>query len=683
MKNQLVPDPCYDHYRGDSFMSIQYEVRQCTVCGGTLEYISDKRVWRCPYCGNELVQTRQNSALFGIQSAVRQALSETAHRRFDSALHNLNECERLDSRYVGTLIARIAYQMMCITTPGGCSDRDARNLFTQLKKNQEILRAMGSAITAEERDLYGFLEEADIFGMLLLVFDHLGDAPRRDEMYRKLEPSEVYSCATNNNLLSYALKNGLLELADKVLTNVNNLDTRFALNEVLQKYPDSVAKTSHIARLMKTGSQVHAATSSLQQYLSGSRDDAVTKAAALENAVRSGMDVSLEFALESVIPGADPEKARTIISAFCARKLCDADVDRILGYACSGSNPQVAAAMLDCLIQSGQYAVIPSKLLIGVLSRKDLDADGKLTVLQKLLQLRTDTKAIEGALNNYLCFNSDSPQTRVRILPVLLEQVRTIPTATVQQYVLKCAADGASKPDVMRMLFDKELNLSYYQELLASYMTACPDPVSVRSAVIELLTGLGLKAAPNTIIDYLKETRDTPEVQTEFIRKLVDNGTQPGTAAANLYLEKTEPDAFRPETLTMLLMPGSSFSPRAVERYLLRFRDEPAAKVQTFRLIAQRCSESISNITCLISHAGNTLGCSLLQAYVLLSSDSMEVTGQIVDWLVNQMRLRINAEMSVSGSGMRFRKYVRLNRGQLSPTADGICEQLKVYSMLF
>ena len=56
-----------------------------------------------------------------------------------------------------------------------------------------------------------------------------------------------------------------MDLADLVLTNVNNLDTRFALNEVLRNYPDGIAKTSHIARLMKTGSLVHSGSAVLQK----------------------------------------------------------------------------------------------------------------------------------------------------------------------------------------------------------------------------------------------------------------------------------------------------------------------------------------------------------------------------------------------------------------------------------
>lgn len=664
-------------------MSIRYEVRQCTDCGGTLEYISEKRIWQCLYCGKTLAQTRQDSPLFPIQSAVRQSLSETAHRRFDNAMRHLSECERLDSHYVGTLIARIAYQMMCITTPGGCDDRAARNLFAQLKKNQDALKARGPVMTAEEQDLYESLEESDIFGMLLLVFDHLGDTLRRDEMAGRINPSEIYSCATNNSLLTYALKNKRMDLADLVLTNVNNLDTRFALNEVLRNYPDGIAKTSHIARLMKTGSLVHSGSAVLQKYLDDTEDGLETKAAAVESAVLSGMDVSLEYALESVIPSAGPEKARSILAAYCANKLCDADVDRILAYACGCPDPDAAAAALDCLSQSGQYVLIGSKLLISLLSRKDLDADGKLAVLHKLLALRTDAKAADGALHNYLCFNSDSPQTRLRILPVLLEQVNTIPTGTVQQYVLKCSADGPSKPDVVQMLFAKGLNLSFYQDLLPGYMAAAPDAVQVRAAVIDILIGLGLKASSNTITDYLRDSEDSPAAKAEFIQKLLDNGTQPAGSAASVYLEQTQPEQFSSALLTMLLTPGSTFSPRAVERYLLRFRDEPAVKLQTFRLIAQRCSESVGSITCLISHAGNTISCSLLQAYVLLSADSAEVTLEIANWLITQQRMRINAEMTVSGSGMRLRKYVRLNRGQLSPTADAVCEQLKVYSMLF
>lgn len=666
---------------GVNRMSIHFEVRQCSVCGGPLEYSQDKRTWKCPFCGAENVSTKQNSALSSIQNAVKQTILEAAHRRLDSAAQCLIECERQDPRYVGTLIARITYQMISITTPGACDDRTARNHYDRMKKNYQQLRGNG-VMRAEERELYDSFEDADVYGVLMLVYDSLKDTARRDHMLGLLDAGAIYSCPTNNSLLAYALKNSMLALADKVLENVNNLDTRFALNEVLAKYPDGIDKTKHIARLMKSGSKVHASSADLERYLSSTGDSLGSKVETVVHAIDSGSEYTLESAMETLIPTADPAQTKAIIAAFCRKKLPDTDVARILEYACSCTNADIAAAMLECLREGKQYVPLTGKHLIAVLSVKELDADGKLRVLANLLQFQADAKSIDAALSHYLCCSTDSPQTQARVIPVLLERVSTVSANAVQNYILKCAADGASKPEVVEQLFRKGLNIHFFQDLLSKYMTGSPDSVPVRGAIIDFLCGQGLKVSGDTLTQYICQSQDAVSAKIEFIRKLLNNGTQPGRNSANAYLDQTEPAQFSPELLTLLLTPASTFSARSVERYLLCIRDKAEVKFQTFRTIAQRCSESVGSITCLISHGGNSISCNLVQAYILLSGDPVEVTAQIVSWLTQQ-RLRINAEMMVAGTGMRLRKYVRINSGLLSDTTNAICEQFKVHTMLF
>lgn len=59
------------------------------------------------------------------------------------------------------------------------------------------------------------------------------------------------------------------------------------------------------------------------------------------------------------------------------------------------------------------------------------------------------------------------------------------------------------------------------------------------------------------------------------------------------------------------------------------------------------------------------------------------VTQDIVGWLVAQQKMKINAEITASGEKYEIQKYVVANKDKLSNTANLICEQYKVYSMLF
>lgn len=168
-------------------MGVSFVARKCTQCAGRLQYIKEKKLWKCLYCGAEIERQEQYDGLFTIKNVVRQCLLDTAFRRLDSAAKNLVECEKIDSRYVGTLIAKITHEMISVITPGACSERDVRNLFAQLKKNYELLRGISPTVTEEEEVLYEFLEEPDIFATLVLVYDSLNDSARRDYVLQMLK----------------------------------------------------------------------------------------------------------------------------------------------------------------------------------------------------------------------------------------------------------------------------------------------------------------------------------------------------------------------------------------------------------------------------------------------------------------------------------------------------------------
>jgi len=211
-------------------MAVSFVARKCTQCAGKLQYIKEKKIWKCLYCGAEIEKQEQYDGLFTIKNVVRQSLLDTAYRRLDSAFKNLIECEKIDSRYVGTVIAKLAYDVTRVITPGACDQKDVKSIFAQLRKTYEQLKSTGATISDDEEALYEFLEEPDIFATLILVYDSLNDIARRDFVAQMLDAKEVYSKYANNNLLSFAIKNEKIDLADQVISNSDNIDVRAALS---------------------------------------------------------------------------------------------------------------------------------------------------------------------------------------------------------------------------------------------------------------------------------------------------------------------------------------------------------------------------------------------------------------------------------------------------------------------
>lgn len=663
-------------------MGVSLVARKCTQCAGKLQYVKEKKLWKCLYCGAEIERQEQYDGLFTIKNVVRQSLLDTAFRRLDSAAKNLIECEKIDSRYVGTLIAKIAHEMISVITPGVCSERDVRNIFAQLKKNYELLQGISNTVSDEEEALYEFLDEADIFATLILVYDSLNDISRRDYVLQMLDATQIYSKDANGNLLTYALKNNKLELADDVLRNTNNINVSIALSEVLNKYPDGDVKVGHITNLIKTHFLGHGDRSVIEKYVTSSGDSIDTKAAIIESAVTNGIDVSLEFVVRNILPAVSAERNRSLLDAYCSKKLVDDYVLRILGYACSCQDIKVAVGILDCLKQSNQYVLVPSKMVIAMLAKSNLSASDKMAVLEKIFEFKIDAKSVEAVVTNYLCFNQDPVSTRKVVVPYLLEKSHVLPTSTVQNYILKCAIDGNEKPTIVKAIFDKGLNTSFFSDLLPRYLSSSIDSEEVKKAIIEILSDEGLRMDPSSFVDYICGSWDDVPTKILFIKKMISNGSQLRSDAANEYLERTAHEQFSSELFSLVFTPASYFSAKAVERYLLYCRDRESIKFQNFKTIAERCYGGVENIICQVMHAGNNISCNILQTYTLISSDSQIVTNNIVNWLITQLKMKINAELTASGRSMKFKKYVVSNKDKLSNTANFICEHYRVYSMI-
>lgn len=664
-------------------MAVSFVARKCTQCAGKLKYIKEKKIWQCLYCGAEIEREETYDGLFTIKNVVRQTLLDTAYRRLDSAQKNLIECEKIDSRYIGTLIAKIAYEMISVITPGACDPNNAKNIFSQLKKNYEQLREISTTVTDEEEALYEFLEESDIFATLLLVYDSLNDVSRRDFVAELIEAEDIYSKAANTNLLTYSIKNSKFELADKVLSNTANLDVLSALNEVLTKYPDNETKATNIGKLFATGEIKADNKALIENYLSSSDNAVKTKASVLISALESGMKIGVELIINTVLSKSDAEQAKAVLSCLCKTRLNDEDTLRVLAFAYECGNYDVATVALKTLKESEQYVLLPAKYIISMLAQNTYSAEQKVALLKLSFEFKIENKSFESIVSNYLCFNLDDGVTRKAILDCLFEKSTTFPTSLVETYVLKCSADGERKPEVIKQMFDKGLNTTFFNDLLSRYMGSTVDTPEVKVEVINALTAIGLKIDPAAFVDYICESQDDVQSKINFIGKMVRNGAQIRSDAANLYLEKTKPEEFSSELFATIFTPVSSFSAKAIENYVLHFKEREAVKAQNIKTILDLSPSVASNITCQISHLNNSISCNLLQAYVLKTEDNQTIAFDIVNNLINTQRIKINEEMRVSGSAMKLKKYVVANKSSLSDTTNAICEKYKVYSMIF
>ena len=452
---------------------------------------------------------------------------------------------------------------------------------------------------------------------------------------------------------------------------------------MLARYPDSDAKGERIATLLETGGLKYEDRKIIESYLSDTQDSVETKSKTSIAALNQGLSINLDLLLDRVLRIADPETVTATLSAFCKSKIGDEDVFKILSFAYECGDTQIACNAMDCLKNSGQYVLVPAKLIISMLANSEISASDKVTLLKKTFEFKVDHKSFEAVLTNYLCVNQDKADNRKVILQDLLERASNIPTATVENYVLKCSTDGDNKPSVVSAMFDKGLNISFFNDLLSKYMNSNVDSKDIKAAIVEILSQKGLKIDPVSFIEYICSSADELQTKMRFIKKMIANGSQLRSDAANAYLERTAADNFSSELFSMIFTPGSSFSNKAIENYLLRFKERDAIKADNVKTIVDRATGNVINYKIQITHLGNSITCNLVQAYTLSTNDSQATALKIADYLVSSKRMKLNEEINVSGSSVKWKKYIVTNKANLSETADAICEKYKVYSKLF
>ena len=54
-------------------MAVSFVARKCTQCAGKLQYIKEKKIWKCLYCGAEIEKQEQYDGLFTIKNVARQS----------------------------------------------------------------------------------------------------------------------------------------------------------------------------------------------------------------------------------------------------------------------------------------------------------------------------------------------------------------------------------------------------------------------------------------------------------------------------------------------------------------------------------------------------------------------------------------------------------------------------------
>lgn len=658
-------------------MAVNYVTQKCTSCAGTkLEYIKELNAWRCSYCGTLIERHEQVDTMFTIKNVVRQALLDVAYTRMDSAQKNLVECEKIDSRYVGTIIAEIAYEMNMIIH-GDISQNEQRNMFALLKKNYMALNSISEIPTDEEIALYEFFDSSEIIGLLILVYDSLNATKRRDFIYQYFNASEIYSLELNTDLINYSLKNQNYEVFDKIVNNVDNIDTKSVLSLILNKYPDGEKKRVNAVMLAEIeGSLSEEDKKMSEEYLENSGDCIETKCSIAIALLNTPARPSVECLMKNVITNLTEEKdISQIFDAVMKKQLLDVEIYTILDFAVLECSDNACRYILNKFYETKQFVEFSYKHFNAILLRNS-NAEIKKQLIDVGLKFNVSEKTKETFISTYLCDTEDLIENRKILIPYLLSLVEMLSTNSVEKYLFKCSIDKEMKSEVVKMIFEMKINRSFFHNTLSNYVKTSNDPFVVKKEVIYTLISVGLNISTDAILELLYQNSLSVDERIDLLRQLKNNSISTDEITNN-YLTNVNVLEFEPNIFAELISVTTTITEKSFVRYVLEIKDLDAAKIGYVSKMSSMCYDNVANIRCSVNHNGRSILCNIIQGYILAAQENEEVAVSILSALRANCG-DINTEIDASGSRMKFKKYINMQKNNLDSKTRRLCVESRI-----
>lgn len=658
-------------------MAVSYVSKKCPSCAST-KFIEDKisKSWVCTYCGTVIERHEEADTLYTIKNIVQQAILDVSYHRFDSAKKNIVECEKIDTRYIGTIIAKVCYYVNVLQF-GNDNEFEKRNIFAQLKKYYSILSQNSDKLSEDEKALYEYFDSAEVFGTLILVYDTMGDELRRNFLYDKLNPQEIYSMDLNLNLLRFMINNNQIEIADKIVDNTDNIDQCKALQLLLDIYPDISEKSINCCKLIGNDVVSSDNRNIYENYIENSTDSFAVKYEIAKACCKTSAYPSVKCIMKNIVSNLeDVEKAKDIFEAIMSRKLLDVEIYDIVEFAFEKSNEKIALNIMQQLVTTKQFVTLNKDKYVTLLENKSISTLYKQKIIDASLAFNVATKVKEQFISYYINKVQDEKTDREVMIEYLLHLVEELSTDSVEEYIISNNFDGENKPKIVKMLMNDEINKSFYRETLDKYIMNNSDSVAVSDEIIEILIDAGLKISEESIVRLLLSDSFNEDKKINLFRRI--KSTMPSySSLADKYLFYTNLNNFSSNIFAEILDCTNSISVDSLKKYLFLIVDAESIKPINAKKLLEKCPVPVTDITCVINHLDATIECGVLQGYILASPDSYQVTMSLLNCIMDE-KYKINTDILVSGIRYKFKKYLKEKKMQLSNTTFQVAQNFKL-----
>ena len=290
-----------------------------------------------------------------------------------------------------------------------------------------------------------------------------------------------------------------------------------------------------------------------------------------------------------------------------------------------------------------------------------------------LLDLRCQKNELPKVFQAYLNENDDIPEERYAILQVLLRDLSPMNEDILERYILFQTGDENYKGKILRLIFRPDFVGEYLRDdLLREYLAHGLDESDVTMEVTQILAAKGFcvdeRQMDQLILGPLKG-------DNLLLQILLENGSPCSNKAVDHYILRRGTD-FSGQVMDQLMRRKYMVSPQAFITYLLDItdRDDRMKAVHFQRMLGIIPAAALQSQKLRIGFRGRQIRCNLLQGYVINGRDSFTTAQKTVKGMMS-VGVNLNDNITVDNRALAFRRFVRDYRGELSETANRICDE--------
>lgn len=655
-------------------MGFGYKQRECETCGGPLVSVGDTGEYRCTYCGNRYERTESYDGQFSVRHAAHQVLSALSNRNFELAEENLNDCNKIDPAYPGSVAAAIAYhiEQARFSDDQGTRQNEIAQAISFYKKLARPFEAE-SPNCEIEADFYDNLDSADARSVLINTYKLLKDERRMSFLREDLRPESIHSEKAAVDMLKCAAAEGEFAQIDALLRSSATVDPYLLFAFVLDTYPACDQKLENVRMIMERPFNPGGFRTALSDYLVRSQDDVSCKVSLLEQCAARGVAARGD-AVAFLIGQAD-EQARARIAAALGKLLqSDEDVDQILEACCSHALPDEMRLFVEALAASGSFLAFSQDSMMSLFMRADLATEDKIACFKLAAEHGLTEKRKQSVFAAILLARMN-PDEKLTLVAALGEAMTGINPLTAERYLMECESDGEKKPAVVSVLFSCIEAKGSLEYAANRYASSNKDSLEVHQAVVQQLAREGfVKTAQN--LDGILSAGDVAYA-VDAARDMKEVGVKLAPNLLQDYLEKSLGTAeYSSRLFAELASAESRISPDVFIRFLFEAPDEEgkATKVKTLYGALVR---DLKGYRTRIAVSAGEVEASVFHSYLVGNHDGPKTVEAVARLLLATVD-KPNGEVSFNGSSMKFKKLLQKGAVPLPESSRPFCSSLRL-----